>query len=137
MTSNASRADALVRALHASVEGDRDTVAKLFADDVQAWTPALSAASLPELLEEFQRREEVEQQQLVCDDVAEWFQRPDGRRPGVGFAERTPTAELAERVPDPVRRGADRFGFAREQHVRCADRRLQHVAAGTRGLRLL
>ena len=57
--SNAARADTLARALHASVEGDRDTVAKLFTDDVRAWAPALSAASLTELLEEFQRRDDA------------------------------------------------------------------------------
>jgi ketosteroid isomerase-like protein len=59
MSSNAVRAETLVRALVASVEGDRDTVGKLFTDDVQAWTPARSASSLSELLANFQERDEA------------------------------------------------------------------------------
>lgn len=59
MSSNAARAEMLVRALLASVEGDRDTVAKLFAEDVQAWTPARSASSLEELLANFQERDDA------------------------------------------------------------------------------
>ena len=51
MTSNASRAATLVRALQASIEGDREVIDELYTDDVRAWTPAVSAASRRELLD--------------------------------------------------------------------------------------
>jgi len=59
VSSNESRAATLVRALRAGVEGDRQTLAELFTDDARAWTPALSAASLQELLDELERRDEA------------------------------------------------------------------------------
>jgi ketosteroid isomerase-like protein len=59
VTSNAARAATLVQALHASVQGDRDTLARLYTDDVIAWTPALTATSATELLAEFERRDEA------------------------------------------------------------------------------
>ena len=59
MTSNADRADVLTRALHAGIEGDRGTLTKVFTDDVKAWTPAMAAASLDELLLELDRRDDA------------------------------------------------------------------------------
>jgi ketosteroid isomerase-like protein len=59
MTSNAARAATLVRALRASIEGNRSAIAELYTDDVKAWTPALSAASATELAAEFERRDDA------------------------------------------------------------------------------
>jgi ketosteroid isomerase-like protein len=59
MTSNETRAAALARALQAGIDRDRHTLGELFTDDVRAWTPALSAASLDELWEQLDRREEA------------------------------------------------------------------------------
>jgi ketosteroid isomerase-like protein len=59
MTSNLARADTLVRALGAAVDGDRQTLQGVFTDDVRAWTPALSTTSLTELLDELDRRDEA------------------------------------------------------------------------------
>jgi ketosteroid isomerase-like protein len=59
MTSNAVRAETLVRALRASIEGDRTAMSELYTDDVTAWTPALSAASRDELAAEFGRRDDA------------------------------------------------------------------------------
>lgn len=59
MTTNAERADVLTRALHAGIEGDRGTITKLFTDDVRAWTPAIAASSLDELLVELERRDDA------------------------------------------------------------------------------
>ncbi len=49
----------LSRALRAGLEGDVATLREVFTDDVRAWAPALSAASLSELLEELNRREDA------------------------------------------------------------------------------
>ena len=49
MTSNASRATALVRALQAGLDGDGSVIRDVCTEDVKAWTPALSASSLAEL----------------------------------------------------------------------------------------
>ena len=59
MTANAARAETLVRALRASIEGDRTAMGDVFTDDVKAWTPALSAASRDELIAEFERRDDA------------------------------------------------------------------------------
>jgi ketosteroid isomerase-like protein len=58
VTSPADRAGILVRALHAGVDRDTGTITELCTDDVRAWTPALSAASLTELLDRVGRRDE-------------------------------------------------------------------------------
>jgi ketosteroid isomerase-like protein len=59
MTSNEARATALVRALRAGVERDRQALSALLTEDVRAWTPALSTASLAELIDELDRRDEA------------------------------------------------------------------------------
>ena len=43
----------------AVVHGDRSTLEGLYTNDVNAWTPALSAASAEELLGEFERRDDA------------------------------------------------------------------------------
>ena len=58
MTSNEARATTLVRALRAGIAGDRETLQAVFTDDVRAWTPALSTASLSELIDELDRRQD-------------------------------------------------------------------------------
>ena len=58
MTSNATRATTLVRALRAAVERDRITLESLFTDDVYAWTPTLATTSLVDLLAELDSRDE-------------------------------------------------------------------------------
>jgi ketosteroid isomerase-like protein len=57
MTSNASRASTLVRALQAGLDGDGSVIRDLCTEDVKAWTPALSASSLAELAAELERRD--------------------------------------------------------------------------------
>jgi ketosteroid isomerase-like protein len=57
MTSNSSRATALVRALQAGLDGDGSVIRDLCTEDVKAWTPALSASSLAELAAELERRD--------------------------------------------------------------------------------
>ena len=57
MTSNLARAEALLRALRAAVDGDRRTLQSVFTDDVRAWTPALSTTSLTELIAELDHRD--------------------------------------------------------------------------------
>jgi hypothetical protein len=59
MTSNKTRAEMLVRALRAGIEGDREALQALFTDDVRAWTPALSTASLSELIDALDRRDDA------------------------------------------------------------------------------
>ena len=59
MTSNATRSSALVRALQAGIEGDRDALAAVLTDDVRAWAPALSAGSLAELVDALVHRDDV------------------------------------------------------------------------------
>jgi ketosteroid isomerase-like protein len=59
MTSNQQRATTLVRALRAGLDRDRQTLQALLTDDVRAWSPALSTASLDELLDELDRRDEA------------------------------------------------------------------------------
>lgn len=59
MTSNAARADILVRALQAGIEGDRDGLAAVLTDDVRAWAPALSTGSLAELVDTLVHRDDV------------------------------------------------------------------------------
>jgi hypothetical protein len=59
MTSNTERSATLVRALRAGVSGDHETLGALYTEDVRAWTPALAASSLDELLGELTRRDAV------------------------------------------------------------------------------
>ncbi len=59
MSSNEARATALVRALRAAIERDRETLRALLTDDVRAWTPTLSTSSLSELLDELARRDDA------------------------------------------------------------------------------
>jgi ketosteroid isomerase-like protein len=59
MTSNATRAQLLTRALQAIANGDRAVMAQLHTDDVQAWTPVLSTSSITALATEFDRRDEA------------------------------------------------------------------------------
>ena len=59
MTSSAKRAEILVRALNAGVEGDRGAISDAYTDDVRAWTPASSTTSLTELMAEFERRDDA------------------------------------------------------------------------------
>ena len=59
MTSNAVRADILVRALRAGIGHGGAPIAELYTDDVRAWTPALSTTSRSELLAEFERRDDA------------------------------------------------------------------------------
>lgn len=57
MTSNAARAATLRRALQAGLDGNARALRDVYTDDVTAWTPALSAASLDELTAELERRD--------------------------------------------------------------------------------
>lgn len=57
MTSNAARAATLRRALQAGLDGNARALPDVYTDDVTAWTPALSAASLDELTAELERRD--------------------------------------------------------------------------------
>jgi hypothetical protein len=59
MTSNQQRATTLVRALRAGFDRDRQALQGLLTDDVRAWSPALSTASLDELIDELDRRDEA------------------------------------------------------------------------------
>ena len=59
MTSNEHRAMTLIRALRAAVDRDHQTLEGLLTDDVRAWSPALSTASLQELVDELERRDEA------------------------------------------------------------------------------
>jgi ketosteroid isomerase-like protein len=59
MTSNEARATRLVRALRAAIERDRSALEEFYADDVRAWTPALSTESLAELIGELDRRDDA------------------------------------------------------------------------------
>jgi ketosteroid isomerase-like protein len=59
MTTNQDRATALSRALRAAIQRDRDELSALLTDDVRTWTPALSTASLTELVDELDRRGEA------------------------------------------------------------------------------
>jgi ketosteroid isomerase-like protein len=59
MTPDAARTATLVRALHASIEHDRGAAGDVYTEDVRAWTPAMSTASLSELMDEFERRDDA------------------------------------------------------------------------------
>ncbi len=59
MTSNEARAEMLVGALRAGLAGDRQALQAWFTEDVRAWTPALSTASLSELIDALDRRDEA------------------------------------------------------------------------------
>jgi SnoaL-like domain len=56
VSSNHDRATTLVRALHAGVEGDPQTLRVILTDDVRAWTPTLATSSLDGLLAELDHR---------------------------------------------------------------------------------
>jgi len=58
-TSNSARATTLVKALRVAIERDRDALQQLVTDDVRAWTPSMSTASLSELLDELDRRDDA------------------------------------------------------------------------------
>jgi ketosteroid isomerase-like protein len=59
VTTNSARASILARSLRASIERDSSVVGELYTDDVKVWAPALSVSSARELVEEFERRDEV------------------------------------------------------------------------------
>jgi ketosteroid isomerase-like protein len=59
MTSNAGRAAIVIDALRAGLVGDRDTLARLYTDDVTAWTPTLAMSSASELIAELDRRDDA------------------------------------------------------------------------------
>ena len=59
MTSNATRASILVRALRAGIARDGEALREVLSEDVRAWTPALSTATLPELVLELDRRDDA------------------------------------------------------------------------------
>ena len=59
MTSNQDRATTLVTALRAGIEGDHETIRRVCTEDVRAWTPSVSTSSLPELLDELDRRDDA------------------------------------------------------------------------------
>ncbi len=59
MSSNAERAAILTDALRAGLEGDRDTLARVYTDDVRAWTPALAMSSVVELMAEADRHDDA------------------------------------------------------------------------------
>ena len=51
MTTNAARADTLVRVLRSGMDGDVETVRSLVTDDVRTWTPGFATATRDELIE--------------------------------------------------------------------------------------
>jgi ketosteroid isomerase-like protein len=59
MTTNSARATTLVSALRAGIDRDREALKALLTDDVRAWTPGLSTATLAELINELERRDEA------------------------------------------------------------------------------
>jgi ketosteroid isomerase-like protein len=59
VTSNAERAAILTEALHAGLNADQASLARLYTDDVKAWTPSQATASAAELLAELERRDEA------------------------------------------------------------------------------
>jgi ketosteroid isomerase-like protein len=59
MTTNATRAATLVRALRASLAGDIGALEELYTDDVKVWAPGLSVSGLSELASWFERRDEA------------------------------------------------------------------------------
>jgi ketosteroid isomerase-like protein len=56
-TSNAERADALVRALHASVEADVKALRAVCTSDVKVFAPELAASSIDDLVGDIARRD--------------------------------------------------------------------------------
>jgi len=59
VTTNAARAETLVRALRAGIEGDHETVRALVTGDVRAWTPAFATATRDELIEALDHRDDA------------------------------------------------------------------------------
>jgi ketosteroid isomerase-like protein len=59
VTTNASRAEILVRALRAGIDRDHETVRALVTDDVRAWTPAFSTATQDELIDALDQRDDA------------------------------------------------------------------------------
>jgi hypothetical protein len=56
VSANAQRADILLGALRAGLEGDRDAIEAACTADVKVWTPRLSTGSLDELLLQLDNR---------------------------------------------------------------------------------
>jgi hypothetical protein len=59
VTTNAARAETLVRALRAGIDGDHDTVRTLVTDDVRAWTPTFATATRDDLIDALDRRDDT------------------------------------------------------------------------------
>ena len=59
MTTNAVRAETLIHALRAGIDGDHETVRMLVTDDVRAWTPAFATATCDELIEALDNRDDA------------------------------------------------------------------------------
>jgi ketosteroid isomerase-like protein len=59
VTTNAARAEMLVRALRAGIDGDHETVRTLVTHDVRAWTPAFATATRDELIEALDHRDDA------------------------------------------------------------------------------
>jgi hypothetical protein len=63
VTPDGARAATLVRALQASIDRDRDrdrgSAGDVYTEEIRAWTPAMSSASLSELMDEFERRDDA------------------------------------------------------------------------------
>lgn len=57
MSSNRHRAALLADTLYAVVDGDRETLARILADDVHVWAPEVTAASRDELTTVLDRRD--------------------------------------------------------------------------------
>jgi hypothetical protein len=59
VTTNAARAETLVCALRAGIDGDHETVRMLVTDDVRAWTPAFATATRDELIDALHSRDDA------------------------------------------------------------------------------
>jgi ketosteroid isomerase-like protein len=59
VTTNATRAATLVRALYARVARDDSAIGELYTDDVKVWAPAFSVGSARDLAAEFERLDEA------------------------------------------------------------------------------
>jgi ketosteroid isomerase-like protein len=59
VSSNAQRADALVRVLRAAIANDAETIRALCVTDVRVWTPARTAASVDEVVKALAERDGV------------------------------------------------------------------------------
>jgi hypothetical protein len=59
VTTNAVRAETLVRALRAGMDGDLETVRTLVTDDVRTWTPLFATATRDELIDALELRNDA------------------------------------------------------------------------------